>query len=573
MNKMHNHPRTIAFLCNYQDGCASTILEHIRSFEKYSRHDIKTLNVFGEIPSSSFFHFFDALVIHYSICIAKGGFLSKESKKKISRFPGLKILFIQDDYRWVNETVNACVEMGIDAIFGLCPQKHVRQLYPISRLPNLHIETVLTGYVSDDLIQSKTIPYAQRSIDVSYRARKLPYWIGSHTLQKWQIADRFLENVKGEHLVCDISTKEEDRLYGENWLQLLRNSKATLGTESGASICDFTGEIQENVESYVNLFPDATYQDVHKLYLKNYDGKIVMNVLSPRIFEAIAHRVLLVLYPGEFNDLLLPWKHYVPLDKNHGNINEVISFIKDEKKANEIIERAHAEILMNPQNHYSALVKKFDDFVSSRAIKVRESVNPLTKEIFLDFFEGIKRENDRMIDANMVRIALNDSVPYINSLLFCSIINIPIDSGLVSSKAVFLHFVKCLSKKMMSYLYKNNIKKYAITLLSKLKKTIKKRPPKKIFYSTVLFGENEPCTLKSNSHIVNIFDFLKDENDEQIELNKLLSILKKGDEIYLNSLKSLSRNAEDLQHLIEIILKKEASVFILNSPVSIKKGS
>ena len=60
-----------------------------------------------------------------------------------------------------------------------------------------------------------------------------------------------------------------------------------LGVESGSSICDFTGEIQKNVENHLKKYPAATFEELRDLYFKGVDGRHSIQVISPRCFECL----------------------------------------------------------------------------------------------------------------------------------------------------------------------------------------------------------------------------------------------------------------------------------------------
>ena len=47
-----------------------------------------------------------------------------------------------------------------------------------------------------------------------------------------------------------VETFEEDRIYGKKWIHFLSQSRCSLGTESGASVIDFTGQIESDVREY-----------------------------------------------------------------------------------------------------------------------------------------------------------------------------------------------------------------------------------------------------------------------------------------------------------------------------------
>ena len=80
-----------------------------------------------------------------------------------------------------------------------------------------------------------------------------------------------------------------------------------LGVESGASVFDFTGELQISVEKFVRQYPDATFEEIKAKFLAPYENLIKLNQISPRCFEAAALRTVMVLYVGDYSGILKPW--------------------------------------------------------------------------------------------------------------------------------------------------------------------------------------------------------------------------------------------------------------------------
>lgn len=356
-----NSPRLdLLLLCDFVEGSASTIIDHVRGLEKFSRHAIHIFNSKGDTSGWLDLDRFDGLIIHYSLVACMDSYIGPNLRAAIRRFTGLKSVFIQDEYRWINDTTDALRDLGVHILFGCVPQEIIDEVYSQERLPGVIRETVLTGYVPDQLLPTKVPRFEDRSIDVGYRARKVPDWLGSFGQEKWIIADRF-QNDAGKHgLTCDISTREEDRIYGEGWIKFLANCKSVLGTESGASIFDFTGDIQRNVEGHLARCPGTSFEALRDLYFKQEDSRVVLSVISPRCFEAAALRTLMILYEGHYSGRLKPWRHYVPLRKDHSNVAEVIEVLRDPRRAQEIIECAYREVALNPHNSFAAMVSQFD---------------------------------------------------------------------------------------------------------------------------------------------------------------------------------------------------------------------
>ena len=109
--------------------------------------------------------------------------------------------------------------------------------------------------------------------------------------EKKIIADKFTELASCSDLKLDISSNE-DRLYGDRWVDFLRSAKVTLGTEIGANLFDDEGEIRWKTEQYLLDEPQATYEEVKLQIYKNSVEPQIMNQISPRIFEAIGHKLV-----------------------------------------------------------------------------------------------------------------------------------------------------------------------------------------------------------------------------------------------------------------------------------------
>ena len=319
----------------------------------------------GRPPREIEFDRFDGIVIHYSLIACHDSYLHPSVRRRLARFRGIKVAYVQDDYRFINDTCAALRFMGIHILFGLVPQDIIDLVYSPAALPNVRRETVLAGYVSEELNTVAVTPYENRTLDIGYRARRVPDWLGSFAQEKSVIAQKVLQDAPKFQLTCDIATQESDRIYGQNWITFLTRCKAVLGTESGASVCDFSGEIQRKVEAHVLRHPNATFEELRELYFKEQDGRIVLNVISPRCFEAASLRTLMIMYEGRYSGRLEAWRHYVPLKRDHSNMDEVVAVLRDPLRAQEIIDRAYREVALNPENSFRAMVAQFDRAVDA----------------------------------------------------------------------------------------------------------------------------------------------------------------------------------------------------------------
>jgi len=316
---------------------------------------------------------FDAIVFHYSLVLEDQRYINKSLRTKIRKFKGAKLLFIQDEMRWVNKTIDAIVDLGIGAVFSVANPEAQRKIYCDPRLRDVRFETTLTGFVPEALLSFPVPAYEDRTIDVGYRARKLSAWYGSFAREKWLISKRFERDAKRFNLNCDISNRENERLYGKAWIRFLANCRATLGVESGASFIDFTGEIYTQVEAYEAANPGVSFEEIRDKFLEGRDGKIVIHVISPRCFEAAALRTLMIMYEGDYSGILEAGRHYVVLKRDHSNMEEITSYLRDPSKAKPIIDAAYEEIACSGKWTFKAFIGHFDKVLTEELARIEGS--------------------------------------------------------------------------------------------------------------------------------------------------------------------------------------------------------
>ena len=339
---------------------AGTVFDHLDAFHKYSSHQIFELSTIHNIPSSIDLNKFDVIVVHYTLGIGFEHFISQKTKNALGQSNAIKVVFIQDEYRIINKVNQSLVDLDADILFTCVPQSEIHKVYSKNILKDLTIINNLTGYAPEHTSKNTLKNFNERQIDVGYRSRKTPFWLGTLGLEKWKIVDNFIENTKNSNLITDLSYNESDRIYGKSWPIFLSSCKSVLGVESGSSIFDFTGEVQNNVENYVSKNPNADFNEVFEIFLKDLDGNIKLNQISARVFESAMYKTLMILFEGEYSGILTPWKHYVPLKKDFSNIDEVLAIFENPKKAQNIIDIAYNDLIVSGSYSYKKFIGVFD---------------------------------------------------------------------------------------------------------------------------------------------------------------------------------------------------------------------
>ena len=355
---------SILLLCDDDKRHANTLLEHIEAFRRYSAHDVRTFNP-RSLKRSSILDLgeFDVVIIHYSLCIIADEYLAPDFREKLRRYKGLKIQFIQDDYRWVDRITAMMRYVGIHVLFTLVPTAEIPKVWSEDRLPGVVKINTLAGYVPENEAGVSGCPLERRPIHVGYRGRELPFWIGRLGQEKARIAQGMLARAAGYGLRCDIAWREKDRIYGQAWNRFLSSCRATLGTESGASITDFDGSIERRVKDYLARHPTADFEEVHGEILWEFEDNVRMNVISPRIFEAIALRTALVLFPGEYSRVIHPGEHYMLLRKDFSNMDEVVERLRHIGELKAMTERAYRDVVQSDRYSLRSFIREFDEVV------------------------------------------------------------------------------------------------------------------------------------------------------------------------------------------------------------------
>ncbi len=361
---------------------AQTISEHINSFERYSRHNIISWNIlWGPIPYNLKYDF---LILHYSIPpdhynypFWMTDYLTDETKGH----EVIKIAFFQDEYNHCKERFKFIEESDISIVFSLLRDSEHKKVY-FDNTNVKKVKTTLAGYVDKSLIK-KSKSYSKKNknryIDVGYRARPLPFYMGLGAQEKTNIGIKFLNLAKEKNINLDIKLGEEDRLYGEDWNRFLASCKSMLGVEAGVSIFDIDGSIREETEKYIKINPNADFMEVHENLLKSNEDNIHYRMLSPRIFEAVAFKTLLILFEGEYSKLLEPGVHYLELKKDFSNLEDVLIRLADQKEVNKITDKAFNDLIQSGKYSYKNFINEFDSFIDS---EIRKSSMIFNKDKF-----------------------------------------------------------------------------------------------------------------------------------------------------------------------------------------------
>ena len=356
----------------------NTTLEYLNSFSSFLGANVYYLHVtHGSIPQVDL-NIFDCVLLSYCSRLCFPGYVSNAFLTMLSRYKGVKAIFIQDEYDYVNNEVEALRLISPDIVFTCIPSDQVPLVYPEEYFPQTEFVRVLTGYVPNCLPKLSLKPLHQRTIDIGYRGRDISYRYGKLGEYKFRVGEAFLTSKNTKDLTLDIRMDEDSRIYGVNWFKWLSNCKATLGSPSGSNIFDFDGSIAE-------AFKDASGRKsrVSKSILERIDqldNMYSMDQISPRVFEATAMGCSLIMIKGDYSDILTPGVHYLPIEPDYSNISDILDSARDTNLLSSMAERAYSDLLSSDLYTYKSFASlvgnKLRDRITQKDCHIKVPLAP-----------------------------------------------------------------------------------------------------------------------------------------------------------------------------------------------------
>lgn len=351
----------ILILYNSSQTYTNAVYEHLANFASYSEHRIFFAHCDETSHININLNLFDAVCIHFSIRLPFDQ-ISSSLEQAFMAFRGLKFLFIQDEYDFTKRAWYWINKLGIQLVFTCVPFDGIETVYPKLEFPHTRFVSNLTGYVPELLppVDSLTMP-SERSLVIGYRGRPLPVRYGQLGIDKVRIGRTVKLYCDHNSIDSDISWSERDRIYGQAWYEFVASCRAMLGTESGSNVFDWDGDLQSKIVNYTKTHIQPTNREIYENVVRPMEINGLMNQVSPRIFEAIASRTVLVLYEGKYSSIIRPYEHFIPLKRDGSNLDEVFGLLNNDSFVDSMSESAFQDVIASGKYSYSLYSKMLDD--------------------------------------------------------------------------------------------------------------------------------------------------------------------------------------------------------------------
>lgn len=346
-----------------------TIHTHLYCWKRYSSHRVLYVNIALGFPAA-FISRLDIDVIIFHTLFLGMRWTREIFEKYVGRCRILaerdcvKIAIPQDEFLNTDLLNRFIAEFGITHVLTMAGAADIDKIYDQVDRSRVRFKQVLAGYIDPASLErirnKRAVPTMDRAVDIGYRAWKAQYWLGEHGTHKVRIAQAVGPLAEELGLKCDISLEEDDVLAGDEWFEFLLGCRATLGAEGGARVLDRDGQIKQCVEDYLRQHRDAGLCEVESHCFPGHDGEIDLTVITPRHFEACMTGTLQLLVEGRYNDVLSPWRHYVPIKRDYSNLSEALGVLKDAELVEHIVSTSTREIAQSGKWTYPAFVRDIE---------------------------------------------------------------------------------------------------------------------------------------------------------------------------------------------------------------------
>jgi hypothetical protein len=361
-------PQRILIAYSMSSTYTSTTLDYLLALKRFSNYDVKYVHVTHNAEIDFDINKFDVIINNYCARFPFEGYVSKSYEESLHRFRGLKIIAVQDDYDRTATLHQAIRRLGFHVLLTCIQPEFWHLAYPESELPGIKIIQGLTGYMPErsPYMRVPVVPLAERRVWLAYRGRRLGAKYGRLGFEKEEIGTRMRAICEERGIPHDISVDEASRLYGHQWFEFLGSSRAMLGSESACNAFDFDGDIEQYIEEFRATHQrEPIYEDMIDV-LAPLERYFDVGQISPRVFECALMRTPMVLFRGRYSGAINADEHYIPLERDFSNADQVLQKLGDVELLQALAERTHERLVQSGRFGYRSLAEQLIETIEEQ---------------------------------------------------------------------------------------------------------------------------------------------------------------------------------------------------------------
>lgn len=338
---------------------AETIRMYLDAWRKYSGFEVYFIHATNDAQIPIDLDDFDIILNNYCVRFCFDDYVSPIWRAKLAAFKGLKILSIQDEYDYTFKTRAAILECGFDVILSVLPPYSHEYIYGKEIVERCRIIHTLTGFAPTlDPKEFKYVNLRERPIEIGYRGRDIGARYGKLGELKAKVGNVFIEECAKRNIACDISIDESRRIYSDKWFEFLGNCRAVLGSDSGSNVFDFDGSIVAKFKDLSQQLGRPPTHEEFAPYVKTRENEVEIGEISPRVFEAAFTKSALVLVAGSYSGIIEPNIHYIPINSDFTNLDEVFVKLDDFENLEKMVQRTFDDLIKSDAYSYEAATKR-----------------------------------------------------------------------------------------------------------------------------------------------------------------------------------------------------------------------
>jgi hypothetical protein len=221
---------------------------------------------------------------------------------------------------------------------------------------------------------------------------------------KSEIGHRFGKSIGTySSLKVDLETSSRGMISGSAWHDFVGNSRAILGSNSGSSIRLKNQKIARTIMEYQIKNPRASLEEVEVNTLSIDDRKKNYTAISPRNTEAAMLGTLQILVDGAYGGIMNAHEHFIPIDEDCKNVQQIVNILRDEVYCSKIIERCRSQIMNAKELNVENLIRNILDRVEIHEANQR-------------FYKKTHNDLDRLIIDYKFQIRLTQKIEKYSTL-------------------------------------------------------------------------------------------------------------------------------------------------------------
>ncbi len=247
--------------------------------------------------------------------------LKKENRKKI--------YFLANEYKLMPDKIKLVNNIKPTLVFTQSYDKKIVDLY--AKSINAKVKSFSSCAIDEGRFNYKKA-FEERKIDIGYRSYKSPTYLGHN--ERHEIAEYFKNYCKKNGLISNISLEPDKRLTESEYAAFLNDCKFQIGTEAGGDYFEMDDKTRIRINKYLETNQDEMIE-IYKVFFVDKE-RCPWRSISGRHIEAAACGSVQILFKGNYSGFMKAGVHYISLEKDFSNINQVIETMNDRQRVKAI---------------------------------------------------------------------------------------------------------------------------------------------------------------------------------------------------------------------------------------------